>query len=328
MKHPKFIFLFTFCLFLFVGASVVESKIVFCLEGDICVMNDDGSGKRKLTNDPEARDDRCRWSPDGKRVTFVRYKNGKYEVFTINANGTGIERITDGNYPAWSPDGKKIVFRKAGADADVHVIDLLTRAITKLTETDLAKGRDGSTAPDWSPDGKQIVFERFISREAGFGHKNIYVMSANGEQQRPLLPDPPIDAWEITMRFQPRWSSDGQHILFDDCTQQGDVQMCKLTVLRIGGKTKVLTEIYKKLGDNVLIAGHCWIRNDKAILFGLAFKDKPKSDYDIYQYDLDTKVLQRLTQEALHELSPDWIEGPLSVPMHSKKAVQWGQLKK
>ena len=47
-------------------------------------------------------------------------------------------------------------------------------------------------------------------------------MSANGEQQHPLLPDPAEDIGIVIMRFEPRWSADGQSILFDAYTWAWD----------------------------------------------------------------------------------------------------------
>ena len=58
--------------------------------------------------------------------------------------------------------------------------------IRRLTNNTLSKDRDSR----WSPDGTEIVYEKFISNLVGLAHKNIYLMRANGEQQRPLFPDP------------------------------------------------------------------------------------------------------------------------------------------
>ncbi|MCE2403191.1 PD40 domain-containing protein [Candidatus Poribacteria bacterium] len=342
MKYLKNVFLlqtifFTFCLLFFSVASV-EAKIVFRMGDDICVMNDDGTNRRRLTRNTVSKDHYPRWSPDGKRIAFIRFMDKKRtqtsgELFIMNANGKHLQRLTDDNvgdgYPSWSPDGKKIAFRtRRSGDSEVHVIDLATRNITQLTGLTGAENERGSTAPDWSSDGTQIVYEKFISNRkpngggfaAGFAHKNIYLMSADGEDQRPLLPDPKPGAKTITMRFFPRWSADGQRILFYEA-------QCRIFVQRIGGVAHAIKDIYERLGDNLLTAGACWMDNDRAVLFGLKLTDKPNASYDLYRYEFRTRKLRRLTRDPQDEKWPDWIEGALSVSPQGKLPTQWGEKK-
>jgi Tol biopolymer transport system component len=56
--------------------------------------------------------------PDGKRIIFTSdakaETRGGYNLFLINADGTGLEQVTrhkgfDG-FPHFSPDGRKVVF--------------------------------------------------------------------------------------------------------------------------------------------------------------------------------------------------------------------------
>ena len=49
------------------------------------------------------------WSPDGTRIAFVSDRDGDYEVFVVNADGTNLLQLTNNHYnnrnPAWSPTG-------------------------------------------------------------------------------------------------------------------------------------------------------------------------------------------------------------------------------
>lgn len=307
---------------------------MLCVDGDIVVMNDDGSRRRRLTLNTTALDNDPRWSPDGKRIAFTRdmdrtKRQTTAEVFVMNADGTQPQRLTHNNvidaYPAWAPDGKRIAFTSTRTGAwEVFVIELATRALTQLTGIE---DDGGSGAPDWSPDGTQITFERFISIGNGISPKTIYVMSADGQHQRPVLRDPPLKG-PLTLRYFPRWSADGQRILFSESKwfEKGDVE--KLIVQRIGGGKQEITDINDRLGNNWMSTSTCWMQNDRALLISLMLKDKLTPNYNLYRYELETRSLRRLTRETSDEKWPDWTEGTLSVSPHGKLTTLWGELKK
>jgi dipeptidyl aminopeptidase/acylaminoacyl peptidase len=101
-----------------------------------------GSGQARPTEAPELT---------GKLVFQVC--NG-CDIYVINANGSGLRRLTDGMDPAWSPDGTKVAFARWRDPRGIYVID------EDGSNETLLFGWSQARAPAWSPDGSRIVFTR------------------------------------------------------------------------------------------------------------------------------------------------------------------------
>ena len=60
-------------------------------------MNADGSGKRNLTRN-RASDDYPTWSPDGRRIAFLRasgsYGTRSTHLYVMNADGSGLLKLS------------------------------------------------------------------------------------------------------------------------------------------------------------------------------------------------------------------------------------------
>ena len=84
-----------------------------------------GGAPRQITAGP--RDSSPRWSPDGKRLAFVRAseKDGKPEpgqIFVLPMNGGEARQLTSvakgAGSPEWSPDGHTIAFNSTTSPKD------------------------------------------------------------------------------------------------------------------------------------------------------------------------------------------------------------------
>jgi TolB protein len=76
------------------------------------------------------------------------------DIYVINADGTGLRRLTDGMDPAWSPDGRKVAFARWRDPRGIYVID------EDGSNESLLFGWSQAKAPAWSPDGSHIAFTR------------------------------------------------------------------------------------------------------------------------------------------------------------------------
>jgi Tol biopolymer transport system component len=74
-------------------ASVASKRPPSNGNGEIYVINANGSGLRRLTRNA-ATDDAPAWSPDGRKIAFMREPDGDGEIYLINADGSGQRRLT------------------------------------------------------------------------------------------------------------------------------------------------------------------------------------------------------------------------------------------
>ena len=193
------------------------------------VMNADGSGERQLTFDP-LPSFAPSWSPDGRRLAFARGREGEgandslrvdaedgavpagsplppADVYVLDLDGGGERRLTYGpsidTSPAWSPLGDLIAFtsnRNLAGAQQLFVMRPDGSEQRKLTAHPVLFHTE--QRPAWSPDGSTIAFVA-DNRHPPLGNSTIYLVDADGTNQRRLTWYPGNDDW-------PAWSPDGQ----------------------------------------------------------------------------------------------------------------------
>lgn len=61
---------------------------------EIGVMDADGGHDTAITRDGTVNEFPC-WSPDGKRIAFQSCRDGNFEIYVMNADSSGVGRLTD-----------------------------------------------------------------------------------------------------------------------------------------------------------------------------------------------------------------------------------------
>jgi Tol biopolymer transport system component len=178
--------------------------------GEILLMNPDGSGLTNITNDPEAFDIMPAWAPGGEQLVYARITlaTGATELYTINADGTARTRVTDGWHPHWAPDASRIVFvDTVGPNrSDLYLVHPDGSNRVNLLSTPGVTEEE----PVWSPDGSKIAFASDAS-----GRFEIYVVETDGTALVQLTSSPAGE------RRDPAWSPDGARIAYTVVTDAG-----------------------------------------------------------------------------------------------------------
>jgi len=194
---------------------------------EIYKMRPDFTTVIPLTKNP-ARDIAPAWAPDGSFIVFMSNRsNAEYDLFKMNADGTGVEQLTFGGsnwFPQVAPDGIRVAYHSG---RDIHVLNLKTRQSHRVTYEP-----QNGMHPTWSPDGRQLAFMTWRN-----GRTEIFTSKADGSGQELLVRMSSGDA------VDPRWSPNGEYIAFVHVTGGPEEQSQQRAVFVVDVKTSRLSRV-------------------------------------------------------------------------------------
>ena len=213
------------------------------------------------------------------RIAFVSGRDGNWEIYVMNADGSTQTRLTNNSAsdlgPSWSPDGTKIAFfSDRDGDYEIYVMNSDGSNVTQLTNV----GQNLDL--DWSP-GSKIAF--YSSRDGG----GIFVMNADGSGLTRLTKSTGGNG-------QPSWSPDGTKIAFMSRRGGGKGN---IWVMNVDGSGP--TRLTNSPGEHHQPS---WSPDGTKIAF---FSDRDGND-EIYVMNADGSSQTRLTNNSGLDLLPSW----------------------
>jgi Tol biopolymer transport system component len=275
------------------------------------IANADGSAARQVfSSGRKGGEVEAAFSPaDPNLVFFSRFSNAPFseDIYSGNLTTGAVTRIIGARSadvaPAVSPDGTRIAYfavrrpRRLSSDELPPPERIHVAAVDGSGARALTPANRRSVDPDWSPDGGRLVYmeTRFVSRQRA--QSRLVVMNADGTARRA------ITAFGGPDELNPKWTPDGQTILFERRQERG-TRSDILAVSPNGGPQRTI------------LATNAWETNPVPSPDGtrIAFgsdrdrrgRERLGPGFEIYTMAVDGTDIVRVTNNRRPDIWPDW----------------------
>ncbi len=157
------------------------------VNGIYTMRSSDGGGLERVTADPGGEDCAGDYSPNGKRLVFLRasFDLGPLALYTVKLDGSDLRQLTppgmnlDFSCGSWSPQGNEILFSAKAAEGQRSSIFVVHTDGSGLQQIPIAGcgTTSGCHEPVWSADGKKIALTMFVAQT---GQSDLYTVNPDG----------------------------------------------------------------------------------------------------------------------------------------------------
>src|SRR5690606_14481064 len=197
--------------------SPTGQRALFESRGEIISVPREKGDARNISVSASSHERFPAWSPNGKWISYLSDKNGKYELVLRDQKAidppTYISLGTTAFYfdPVWSPDSKKLFFNDA--HLNLYYVDITTKNVM-LVDSDTLSSITGRTRnhfePSWSGDSNWIAYVKSLKN----GVRAIFMYNLETKKTHQIT-----DGMSATA--QPTFSRDGKYLFFTASTNTG-----------------------------------------------------------------------------------------------------------
>ena len=224
------------------------------------------------------------WSPDGTRLAFVSFVNGRPEIYVQNIFSAKKTKLASfrglNNAPRWSPDGKYLALTLSkDGNPEIYIMNINSRKLTRITRSYAI-----DTEAEWLPDSKGLIF----TSDRG-GSPQLYEMKLNGYK---AVGRAQRLTFEGSYNSRPAVSSDGRYVAMVHLTQG----KFRIAVLERG------TQNFNVLTDGNLDESPSFAPNGRMIIYATEQKFRGI----LSAVSVDGRARQRLSFKKGDVREPVW----------------------